>query len=296
MPIVNNKDLKKKKQLTPEEEAAEQKRKQEAQDYLRQREKEKGKLMESGATSKQAEEQANKNVTSGKMASAEEAGQVTMKESQEFLEKSSALDEQQIAERNKLTDEQLSLEKQTDSITRLSQAGLIPITAASNMVLKLMKKNVYGLDIKTTTAEAEVKNPVSKLFGLAAAIPTLAYSSLFTYNRDNAREMASDASTLKGNARLEVTNVKSRGADVDTSLANLRKIEAAIRARYGDAALSLKSSPTDIAAGIDYQDEMFSDLNVVMGYRQVLERYQLTGNFAELQNFYVEGENPLPAE
>ena len=71
MPIVNNKDLKKKKQLTPEEEAAEQKRKQEAQDYLRQREKEKGKLMESGATSKQAEEQANKNVTSGKMASAE---------------------------------------------------------------------------------------------------------------------------------------------------------------------------------------------------------------------------------
>ena len=203
----------------------------------------------------------------------------------------SELAEQQTTERQNLLDEQLSTEKQIDSMTRLAQAGLIPFSSASNFIQNQLAKigikteSVFSKpeELAQTTAGKVIGVPVGYALNLKAFGFSLA--DLFQYNRDNAKEMASDATNLASNARLEVTNVKSRGADLTQALINLGKIEEAIRVRYNDAALSLKKSPIDVAGGIDYQDEMFTDLNKVVGYRQVLERYQLTGNFTELQNF-----------
>ena len=76
----------------------------------------------------------------------------------------------------------------------------------------------------------------------------------------------------------------SKGADVQEALKSLRKTEEKVRSRYNQAMQNLRQSPKDVREGLDFADDMLTDLTIVQGYRQQLERYALTLDPTEIMN------------
>jgi len=101
-------------------------------------------------------------------------------------------------------------------------------------------------------------------------------------NHGNIKALQGDANKMVSEAKRITTAATSKGADVQRSIKSLRQIEEGIRARYLDAQISLSASPSDIAEGLNLEDDLSYSLRSVIEQRQALERYLITGDINQV--------------
>jgi len=90
-----------------------------------------------------------------------------------------------------------------------------------------------------------------------------------------------DADAIASSARLIASSVKS-GAPPAAVIENLKIKEANVRLLYSQAEEEYRKNPQNAANGLEITGDMNKQLSKVIAYRQVVERYQLDGNLAAL--------------
>lgn len=218
------------------------------------------------------------------------------KENKRIAQEGQQLAVQQAQETQEIQD-LVSLQNQADTMTRLSQAGLILPAKALNWVQEKLFN--AGLTDKKELFSAEEMSQSNFPFMRGAGvvmgyvqtldIAGISLSTIFNPASKNVKNLQGDAAELTMASEKVMRNVITRGANIDQSIQTLRILEEGVRIRYADANKSLKESPQDIAEGLDLYDAMSRDLIYIVGARQVLERYKLTGDTSELLNYVNTG-------
>lgn len=279
-------------------------RKKLATEFLQAQEKEASQLAESQGLQaptkqirKQATAQTQADITQQEQQAAAQGEtftqtQVPVSEVQARAASVSQLSQQQQQEQQDLFN-QIDISPQVDTLTRVAKSGLVLPSIVANALGATLDKagisKLIGTEGRRTSPESIIENPTFGKLGKAqgiflgvAAAPLIKLANWGGVLGANAKELKGDAQSYKQASSLILRDV-SKGGNVDNAIAQMTKLESAIRSKFADAEKSLKQNPTDVAAGIDYSEDMYNYLNTVTLRRQALERYKLTGDFLSLQ-------------
>lgn len=133
---------------------------------------------------------------------------------------------------------------------------------------------------------------VGEAFRLTAniPIPTLEGATInsifFGDYKKRVAEIVSDATKLDDTSRLIVMSAKD-GGDVRGAINQLMRLENSATEKFDEANQEMRNNPDARRLGIDVAEERFNGISTLQIRRFMLEKYLVTGDSTELENFIL---------
>lgn len=262
---------------TPEEEA----KQQEADEFIRRREKLESRASGGGAITGAVREQAESQLR-GEIGGINDADSIkrTVAEVQATKAEAERLGTAQLQERE-------DIKKESEAFNIPELTSVQKNTAAGQATLKAMGETL-GINLgKTSLEKGEIPSgePFTAVLGFigGTSIKGVSLGGLFTSSESATIDtLNSDISKNTAEARRISQAATSKGANVQEAIKSLRILEDSVRDKYNKAQKALMKSPKDIKNGLDLADDISYSLTSLMEQRQALERYKLTGNPSEV--------------
>lgn len=165
-------------------------------------------------------------------------------------------------------------------IAEATTEGGVPSKLDFETMSPLAKAGLIAVG-KITTVKVPIIGSISNIFDIST-------SATISEREKDAAEMTAQSDRIN-------MNVWRKGSSVQQAITSQRQIEEGLRIRYNDMLYLLEESPSDQLKGKDVMDAMARDLQYVVGNRQALELYFITGDKTKLQELSLNSQAALIA-